>query len=119
MPQIKFSETALLDLQRLHAFLDQLDPRAADNAVDEILNGIEHLYTLPFIGSPVDQRPNVRKLVVEFGAAGYLVFYKFYEEAELMLISTILHQKELYDPQLIGLIEEQIEDGQNNNRRLV
>ena len=52
MPQIKFSETALLDLQRLHAFLEQIDPRAAANAVDEILNGIEHLYTLPFIGSP-------------------------------------------------------------------
>lgn len=34
---IKFSETALLDLQRLHAFLEQIDPRAAANAVDEIL----------------------------------------------------------------------------------
>jgi hypothetical protein len=54
----------------------------------------------------------VRKLVVEFGTAGYLVFYKFYEEAELVLVSTILHQKELYDQQLIGLIEEQIEEGQ-------
>jgi plasmid stabilization system protein ParE len=112
MPQIKFSETALLDLQRLHAFLEQIDPRAAANAVDEILNGIEHLYTLPFIGGPVDQRPKVRKLVVEFGTAGYLVFYKFYEEADFVLVSTILHQKELYDPQLIGLIEEQIEEGQ-------
>jgi hypothetical protein len=43
------------------------------------------------------------------------VFYKFYEEAELVLISTILHQKELYDPKLIGLIEEQIEQGQINS----
>jgi hypothetical protein len=39
------------------------------------------------------------------------VFYKFYEEADFVLVSTILHQKELYDPQLIGLIEEQIEEG--------
>jgi hypothetical protein len=57
MPQIKFSETALLDLKRLHAFLDQLEPHAADNAVDEILNGIEHLYTLPFIGVQLIKGP--------------------------------------------------------------
>lgn len=112
MPQIKFSETARFDLQRLHAFLAPLDPNAANNAIDEILNGIEHLYTMPMIGSPIEQRPQVRKLVIEFGSTGYLVFYKLYEEAETVLISTILHQKELYDDQLIGLVEELHEENE-------
>ena len=110
MSQIKFSETAQFDLKRLHNFLNKFDANIADDAIEVILSAIEHLMVSHSGGSPVIDRPNVRKLVIDFGETGYLVFHKYYEKTDVTLVSTILHQKEYYNIQTIGLKSEALEE---------
>ena len=103
MPRIRYSEASRQDLIRAYAFLDAYDSSVASRAVSTIVSNIEGLLKNPYGGSPVDDRPRVRKLVVAFGATGYLVFHQYYELDDTSLILAILHQKELYDANLVGL----------------
>lgn len=109
MPHVKLSNIAQFDIKRLHAFLDKFDTTAADNAIAEIFIELEKLETDPFAGNPIPERPHVRKLVVNFGAKGYLIFHRYYEDTDVTLVSTILHQNELYNVENIGIISEIIE----------
>ena len=106
MSRVKFSDVARQDVVRLRAFLAQYDAVIADRAIQTIFDGIETLSINPFNGSPVADRPMVRKLVISFGATGYLVFHKYYEQLDVSVIATILHQKEFYEPQTIGLTSQ-------------
>lgn len=95
---------------RLYDFLAQFDLTVADDGNDAIIAGLEYLEAHPQSGSPVEDRPNVRKSIVVFGASGYLIFHKRYEKMDLSLVARILHQKEWYDAQTIGLAEEKVEE---------
>ncbi len=110
MSHIKLSERARNDLQRLYEFLAQFDFAVADNGNAAIVAALEELTVKPFNGSPVEDRPNVRKVVVDFGASGYLVFHKRYEKQDMNLVTAILHQKELYEPKNVGLASETVEE---------
>ena len=110
MSHIKLSDRARNDLQRLYEFLAQFDFAVADNGNAAIVAALEELTIKPFNGSPVEDRPNVRKVVVDFGASGYLVFHKRYEKQDMNLVTAILHQKELYETKTIGLASETIEE---------
>lgn len=110
MSHVKLSDRARNDLQRLYEFLAQFDFAVADNGNAAIVAALEELTVKPFNGSPVEDRPNVRKVVVDFGASGYLVFYKRYEKQDMNLVTAILHQKELYEPQTIELAPEAVEE---------
>lgn len=106
MSCIKLSATARGDIQRLYEFLAQFDLTVADNGNDAIIAGLHNLETHPNSGAPVADRPNARKFVVAFGASGYLIFHKRYEKTDTNLVARVIHQKEWYDAQTIGLIEE-------------
>ena len=110
MPFIKYADTARADLSRLHAFIAQYDTYIADKALETIIAGIGAIQAQPRIGTPLRERPHVRKLVIDFGASGYLVFHKYYEQKNLNLVARIIHQKEWYDQSNIGRLEEMQED---------
>ncbi len=110
MSRIKLSVTARDDLKRLYEFLAQFDLLVADNGNDAIIASLEYLEVHPNSGSPVEDRPNVRKSIVAFGASGYLIFHKRYEQIDTNLVSRIIPQKEWYDEQTIGLADERTEN---------
>ena len=110
MSHVKLSERARNDLQRLYKFLAQFDFAVSDNGNAAIVAALEELTVKPFNGSPVEERPNVRKVVVDFGPSGYLFFHKRYEKQAMNLVTAILHQKEVYETKTIGLASESIEE---------
>ena len=106
MSRIILSASARNDIKRLYDFLTQFDLTVADNGNDAIIAGLEYLEAHSSCGSVVEDRPNVRKSIVAFGASGYLIFHKRYEKIDTNLVARIIHQKEWYDEQTIGLAEE-------------
>jgi plasmid stabilization system protein ParE len=114
MSHIKLSVRARDDIIQLYNFLAQFDLTIADNGNDAIIAGLEYLEAHPLSGAPVEDRPNVRKSIVAFGASGYLIFHKRYVKMDTNLVARIIHQKEWYDARTIGLAEEKIEDIQLN-----
>lgn len=109
MSHIKLSEKARNDIARLYEFLAQFDISVADNGNDTIIEGLGYLESHPLHGSPIEDRPNVRKMIIDFGASGYLVFHKRYEKSDTNLVMRIIHQREWYDAKTIGRNEEKIE----------
>lgn len=105
MPRVKLSDAARIDIQRLYDFLAQFDLTAEDSSNDAIVAGLDYLETYPLSGSPVEDRPHVRKSVVAFGASGYLIFHKRYERTDTVLVARIIHQKEWYEIGAIGTQE--------------
>lgn len=98
MPQIRFSQRAKDDLQRLSDFLLEVaEPENVANAMQAILDKINMLIDLPYIGSPVprEEIPNLRKLVISYGKNGYVALYRYELEEDLIVIETIRHGREL------------------------
>jgi hypothetical protein len=67
------------------------------------LDGLGVLELMPMTGSPIPDRPQVRKYIIDFGASGYLVFHKRYEKQDMNFVIRIIHQKEWYDEATVGL----------------
>jgi plasmid stabilization system protein ParE len=102
MPRIKLSSAAHADLSRLFEFLAQYDLDVAHRGNEVIYQALLGLQTQPYSGAPVPERSGVRKLVVDFGASGYLIFHRFRPHADTVDVVTILHQKENYDTRTVG-----------------
>lgn len=98
MPQIKYSQRAIDDLQRLSGFLlETANPEVAANAIQNITDKIGTLSDFPNIGSQVsnEEIPNLRKLIISYGKNGYVALYSYQVESDLVLIETIRHSREL------------------------
>jgi plasmid stabilization system protein ParE len=109
MPHLKLSATARADVKRPYEFLAQFDVAVADQGNLAIIAGLDTLAANPKHGAPLEDRPNVRKMVVDFGTSGYLIFHKWYEKDNTSLVTRIIHQKEWYEAETIGLVEEKAE----------
>lgn len=48
----------------------------------------------PMIGRPVEDREDLRELVIEFGTTGYLAIYRFEANLDAVTILAIKHQRE-------------------------
>lgn len=94
MPHIKLTARARADLGRLHAFLAELDPSAAERAINAIIESFSTLQKMPLIGSPVVDRKGLRKLVIDFGDTGYTALYSLNEKTDTLQVLAIKHQKE-------------------------
>ncbi len=103
MSQLKISNRAKNDLQRLFDFLAQFDLDVAQRGNDAIYDEFFRLQQTPTNGAPVPDRPNVRKLIIDFGASGYQIFHKYYAQSDTTVVLAVLHQKELYELATIGL----------------
>jgi toxin ParE1/3/4 len=91
---ILFSPDAVEDVERLRNFLDQSNPDAARRALAAIWAPIDRLQKFPDLGMPTGD-PEIRQIVVRFGAGGYIVRYAALPEHGDILITRIWHGREV------------------------
>ena len=94
MPYIViWTDGALEDLARYHAFMAEEDAGLGLKAVEAIEEGTLLLERFPNAGRPaVDLEPEQKELLVSFGSSGYVLLYEV--EGEKVFILAIRHQRE-------------------------
>ncbi len=93
MPHLVWSQAALQDVVRLHAFLAPKGREAAQRAVQAIRSGVKELGRYPSIGRVgEDMPPEFREWVVEFGQSAYLALYHF--DGKQVVILAVRHGRE-------------------------
>jgi len=80
----------------LHNFLSERDYTIADKAIETIIESFDLLEKMPMAGTQVLGVDNLRKLVIEFGNSGYVLYYEYFIEIEAVVIATIFHQRERF-----------------------
>lgn len=80
MTEIVWLPESLDDLQRLHEFIAEYNAAAAAQAIATLLDAVESLRGFPEKGRPWDAEPAYRTLSVRFGARGYVVRYRLFED---------------------------------------
>ncbi|MGB5671820.1 MAG: type II toxin-antitoxin system RelE/ParE family toxin [Sedimenticolaceae bacterium] len=92
--QLRVSEAAQRDLERLFEFLAANDFQAAVRARAAIEKAYDFAETMPFACRKADQsNPFLRELVIPFGAAGYVALFEV-ENNEQVTILAVRHQRE-------------------------
>lgn len=76
MAQITWTRLALIDLDRLEAFLFEKSPISAERAILAVIDATEILRDFPEAGRMSDDLdPEQRELIVPFSNSGYVVGY--------------------------------------------
>ena len=94
MPHVILSARTQFDLSRIHVFLIEKDAIVAKRAVLAIRDAFTPLNHSPMIGRPVEDRGDLRELVIDFGATGYLALYRFELSPDAVTILAIKYQRE-------------------------
>ena len=94
MPQVILSARAQSDIVRLRNFLLEKDINATKRAVLAIREAFLPLKQSPVIGRPVEDHPELRELIIDFGASGYLALYRYEPAHDMVVILAIKHQRE-------------------------
>ena len=94
MPHVRLSARAQSDISRLHQFSFAKDADAAKRAVLAIREAFVPLRLFPLVGRPVEDRADLRELVIDFGASGYLALYRFEATENAVTILALKHQRE-------------------------
>ena len=90
---ILLSPDAIEDVERVRAFLDDANPGAARRALGLIWTTIERLQDFPALGMPTED-PDIRQIVIHFGASGYIIRYAILHETSDVLITRVWHGRE-------------------------
>jgi len=90
---IVLSSEAVSDVERVRSFLERRNPNAAKRALQRIWDTLEMVEKLPSLGRPTEH-PDIRQTVVLFGASGYIVRYRFFQERGTLLVTRIWHARE-------------------------
>ena len=93
---IVLTQQAEADLRRVRAFLAEINPSAAQRAVDALSRAIELLGAFPDRGRP-SEVVGARELVIPFGRSAYLVRYRHVVEANEVVILRVWHGRERRD----------------------
>jgi plasmid stabilization system protein ParE len=94
--QVRFTEKAQSDLNRLYEFLLELDIHTAERALLAIENGLDFLRQSPFYcrkAADGAHGPLLRELIISFGASGYLALFEI-EDAHTVTVLALRHQRE-------------------------
>lgn len=93
MSRLRWSQSALLDVARLHMFLALKSRDAAQRAVKAIRQGVKALGKHPEIGRPVEELPpEFREWVIEFGSGAHVALYHY--DGKQIVILAIRHGRE-------------------------
>ncbi|MGA2967268.1 MAG: type II toxin-antitoxin system RelE/ParE family toxin [Terriglobales bacterium] len=93
MSRLTWSQPALLDVARLHAFLAPKSRDAAKRAVKAIRQGVKALGKHPEIGRPIEELPlEFREWVIDFGSGAYVAPYH-YDGKEVVMLA-VRHERE-------------------------
>lgn len=87
---ILFAPDAVLDVERVRHFLEERNPQAAQRALATIWRALEQVQAFPEIGAPTAD-PDIRQIVVRFGAAGYIVRYTRLAETGDIFVTRLWH----------------------------
>ncbi len=94
MPSLIWTPRALGDLERLHRFLADQDPRAARRAIRAIREGLRPIAAFPGAGRPVEGLDTAfRERWIAFGSGGYLVLYRL--DGPRAVVLAVRHSREL------------------------
>lgn len=91
MAQVELTRRAFADLGRLHRWLADKNPDAAERASAAIENGLAQLGQYPLMGPESDQSRG-RELAIDFGRDGYLVRYRVV--GQRVIVTRIFHGRE-------------------------
>ncbi len=94
MSRVIITQGAADGLERCRLFLSGKNPLAAKRAGKAIESQFILLETTPDIGSPLDDPPDLRELVIAFGESGYVALYRHKLENDTVYILAFRHQKE-------------------------
>jgi plasmid stabilization system protein ParE len=90
---IRLSPDAVMDVERLHGFLDHKDHAAAQRALTRIWTAIERLEEFPALGMRTGDA-DIRQIVVRFGTSAYIIRYVLIAETNDILVTRIWHGRE-------------------------
>ena len=94
MPHVSLAAKARADIARPHRFLVDKDPAAAQRAVVAMHKAFAPLAHAPLMGRPTDDDVNLRELVIDFGASGYLTLYCYEAALDAVTLLAVKHQRE-------------------------
>lgn len=95
MPQVIITEGAVQGLERCRRFLAVKSPDAARRAGQAIERQFLLLETVPDLGRPLPEMPELRELVIAFGDSGYVALYRHEPASDAVYVLAFRHQKEV------------------------
>jgi plasmid stabilization system protein ParE len=95
MSRVVITADAAKGLERCRAFLAEKNSRAASRAAHTIVHTFELLEFEPELGRPLDDIPDLRELIIEFGDAGYVALYQYDMPSDTVFVLAFRHQKEV------------------------
>ena len=94
MPQVVVTEGAAQGLERCRRFLAVKALDAARRAGQAIERQFLLLETVPDLGRPLPDLPELRELIIAFGDSGYVALYRHEPAADAVYVLAFRHQKE-------------------------
>ena len=92
--QLRFTEAALADIERLYRFLADQDIPAAEAALQALEKAWALLGNFPFAARKTDPaNPFLRELLIPFGGAGYVALFEINDDTNLTILA-VRHQRE-------------------------
>jgi len=92
--RVRYTASALADLERLYDFLVVQDVHAAERALDAIRKAAQLLEAFPFTCRKIeDGGPFKRELIISFGSSGYVALFEI-EDDKTVTILALRHQRE-------------------------
>jgi plasmid stabilization system protein ParE len=96
MPRLRWSQSALRDVARLHDFLAPKNQDAAKRAMKAIRFSVKALGKHPEIGRPIEEMPpEFREWVIEFGHGAYIALYH-YDGKQVVILAVRLGREAGY-----------------------
>jgi plasmid stabilization system protein ParE len=92
--RVIITEGAAQGLEHCRQFLAEKNPQAAKRAGQAIERQFVQLETNPDIGRPLDELPELRELIIDFGDSGYVALYRHQAETDSVYVLAFRHQKE-------------------------
>lgn len=94
MPRLVVTDGAAKGLERCRRFLASKAPEAARRAGQAIGRQFLLLETVPDIGRPLPDLPELRELTIPFGDSGYVALYRHEPADDAVYVLAFRHQKE-------------------------
>ena len=91
--EIVWMDSAIADLDRLREFIGDKNRNAAERISKVILEAISKVEQCPHIGKPVKELEFFHDFHVRFGAGGYVLRYRIFED--IIYLIHLRHYREL------------------------
>ena len=96
MPSVIITPSARADILRLREFLREKSPQAAYQFGNSLADTLDRLAQNPRMGRPIEQVVGLHRLVMPFGAAGYVLPYRYlaYGNDDRLYLLRLRHSRE-------------------------